>query len=127
MRGEGAGEGMPLGWFRRLPGTAASAALAVALATAVCSTSWAVFLSTRSETFFRMKWNSCRTAFSWAAYTLEGPAGSDQRVSKPTVKQCHVVWSNSWRCPTNESNSACIPARGKTNRQGVLCDVCLVT
>ena len=46
MRGEGAGEAMPPGWFIRLPGAAASAALAVALAAAVCSTSWAVFFST---------------------------------------------------------------------------------
>ena len=29
---------------------------------------------TRSEIFFKMKWNSCSTAFSWAAYTLDGPA-----------------------------------------------------
>ncbi len=72
--GEGAGEGRAPGWATRLPGTAASAALAVALAAAVCSTSCAVLRSTRSEIFFRMKWNSCSTAFSWAAYTLDGPA-----------------------------------------------------
>ena len=29
---------------------------------------------TRSEIFLRMKWNSCSTAFSWAANTLDGPA-----------------------------------------------------
>ena len=71
--GEGAGEGRGPGWATRFPGTAASAALAVALAAAVCSTSCAVLRSTRSETFFRMKWNSCSTAFSCAAYTLDGP------------------------------------------------------
>lgn len=54
------------------PGTAASAALAVARAAAVASKSAAVFFWTRSRIFLRMKWYSCSTARSCASYTPLG-------------------------------------------------------